>query len=126
MTKLIQRTIKEANSTVALLLQGRQAGKKTKGRPYLHAVVAGIEWYPRNKVKPSIKVRDQLLCIRTRYALELEGLKGSVAADTFKEPTQPEDAKKTIKTLLDYRYTAGKNRLFFMPRAGLNDSLPVE
>ncbi|KAJ6608159.1 hypothetical protein B0H10DRAFT_2303507, partial [Mycena sp. CBHHK59/15] len=52
---------------------------------------------------------------RTRYALELEGLKGSVAADTFKEPTQPEDAKKTIKTLLDYRYTAGKNRLFFMP-----------
>lgn len=51
----------------------------------------------------------------TRYALELEGLKGSVAADTFKEPTQREDAKKTIKKLLEDRYTAGKNRWFFTP-----------
>lgn len=63
------------------MLQGRQAGKKvvvikqldegTKERPYPHAVVAGIERYPRkvtrrmgakklqsrSKVKPFIKVR---------------------------------------------------------------------
>lgn len=63
------------------MLQGRQAGKKvvvikqldegTKDRPYPHAVVAGIERYPRkvtkrmgqkkvqrrSKVKPFIKVR---------------------------------------------------------------------
>jgi hypothetical protein len=66
---------------VAIVLQGRQAGKKvvvikdlndgTKDRPYPHAIVAGIERYPRkvtrrmgakklekrNKVKPFIKVR---------------------------------------------------------------------
>ena len=65
---------------VAIVLQGRQAGKKvvvikqldegTKERPYPHAVVAGIERYPRkvtrrmgqkklahrSKVKPFIKV----------------------------------------------------------------------
>ena len=65
---------------VAIVLQGRQAGKKvvvikqlddgTKDRPYPHAIVAGIERYPkkvtrrmgakrlekRNKVKPFIKV----------------------------------------------------------------------
>lgn len=64
---------------VAIVLQGRQAGKKvviikqlddgTKERPYPHAIVAGIERYPkkvtrrmsakrlekRNKVKPFIK-----------------------------------------------------------------------
>jgi large subunit ribosomal protein L27e len=49
----------------------------------------------------------------TRYALELEGLKGSVGTDTFKEPSQREDAKKTIKKLFEDRYTSGKNRWFF-------------
>ena len=71
---------------VAIVLQGRQAGKKvvivkqndegTKERPYPHAIVAGIERYPRkvtrrmgakklakrSKVKPFIKVRFPLLC----------------------------------------------------------------
>lgn len=66
---------------VAIVLQGRQAGKKvvvikqldegTKERPYPHAIVAGVERYPRkvtrrmgqkklkyrSKVKPFIKVR---------------------------------------------------------------------
>ena len=70
---------------VAIVLQGRQAGKKvvivnqndegTKERPYPHAIVAGIERYPRkvtkrmgakkltkrSKVKPFIKVCIQLV-----------------------------------------------------------------
>lgn len=70
---------------VAIILQGRQAGKKavvikqldegTKERPYPHAIVAGIERYPRkvtkrmgaktlakrNKVKPFIKVSSCVL-----------------------------------------------------------------
>ena len=51
----------------------------------------------------------------TRYALELEALKGSVSNDTFKEPSQREDAKKAIKKVLEERYKAGKNRWFFTP-----------
>lgn len=138
------------------MLQGRQAGKKvvvikqldegTKDRPYPHAIVAGIERYPRkvtrrmgqkklatrSKVKPFIKVR-RLICLvlslsfisffiqvvnyshlfPTRYQLELESLKGSVTAETFKEPSQREDSKKAIKKQLEERYTAGKNRWFF-------------
>ena len=67
---------------VAIVTQGRQAGHKvvvikqvdegTKDRPYPHAIVAGVERYPRkvtkrmgakklarrNKVKPFIKVRS--------------------------------------------------------------------
>ena len=70
---------------VAIVLSGRQAGKKvviikqndegTKERPYPHAIVAGIERYPlkvtkrmgakkvgkRSKVKPFIKVRRLLV-----------------------------------------------------------------
>lgn len=65
---------------IAIVIQGRQAGKKvvvikaadegTKERPYPHAIVAGVERYPRkvtkrmgaktiakrSKVKPFIKV----------------------------------------------------------------------
>lgn len=74
---------------VAIVLQGRQAGKKvvvikqldegSKERPYPHAIVAGIERYPRkvtrrmgqkklalrSKVKPFIKVRR---CTHWSYA----------------------------------------------------------
>ncbi len=51
----------------------------------------------------------------TRYTLELEGLKGVVTNDTFKEVSQREEAKKTVKKSLEERYTTGKNRWFFTP-----------
>ncbi len=100
-----------------------------KPHPFGHAVVAGIERYPskitrrmskarqekRSKVKPFIKVINYNHLMPTRYTLELEGLKGSVTADTFKEVSQREDAKKTVKKALEERYTSGKNRWFFTP-----------
>lgn len=124
---------------VAIVLHGRQAGKKvvvikqndegSKERPYPHAVVAGIERYPRkvtrrmgqkklalrSKVKPFIKVVNYSHLFPTRYALELEGLKGVVSSDTFKEPSQRENSKKTIKKLFEDRYVSGKNKWFFTP-----------
>lgn len=51
----------------------------------------------------------------TRYTLELEGLKNAVTSDTFKEVSQREDAKKTVKKAFDERYQSGKNRWFFTP-----------
>lgn len=42
-------------------------------------------------------------------------MKGTVGSDTFKEPSQREDAKKTIKKLFEERYTGGKNKWFFEP-----------
>jgi len=124
---------------VAIVLQGRQAGKKvvvikqndegTKERPFPHAIVAGIERYPlkvtkrmgakklakRSKVKPFIKVINYSHLFPTRYAFELEGLKGSASVETFKEPSQREDAKKNIKKQLEERYQNGKNKWFFQP-----------
>jgi hypothetical protein len=69
----------------------------------------------RNKIKPFIKVINYNHLMPTRYTLELEGLKGAVSNDTFKEVSQREDAKKTVKKVLEERYTSGKNRWFFTP-----------
>ncbi|KAM0751698.1 hypothetical protein T439DRAFT_324898 [Meredithblackwellia eburnea MCA 4105] len=124
---------------VALVLSGRFAGRKvivirqsdegTKERPYPHAIVAGIERYPRkvtkgmgkkriekrSKVKPFIKSINYNHLLPTRYAIELDGLKGSVAPETFKEPTHREEAKKAIKKQFEEKYLAGKNKWFFTP-----------
>ncbi|KAG6282357.1 hypothetical protein E4U48_004511 [Claviceps purpurea] len=124
---------------VAIITRGRYAGKKVvivqpvdngnKPHPFGHAVVAGIERYPskvtrrmsksrqekRSKIKPFIKVINYNHLMPTRYTLELEGLKGAISADTFKEVSQREDAKKNVKKVLEDRYTSGKNRWFFTP-----------
>ncbi|KAI9322144.1 ribosomal L27e protein family-domain-containing protein [Dichotomocladium elegans] len=122
---------------VVVLLQGRYAGKKavvvrnhdegTKDRPYGYAVVAGVERSPlkitramgkkkvakRSRVKTFIKIINYNHMMPTRYALDLEAIKGTVSAETFKDPTQREDAKKVIKKLLEERYQTGKNKWFF-------------
>lgn len=69
----------------------------------------------RSKVKPFIKTVNYNHMMPTRYTLELEGLKGVVSNDTFKEVSQREEAKKTVKKALDERYQSGKNRWFFTP-----------
>ena len=69
----------------------------------------------RSKVKPFIKTINYNHLMPTRYTLELEGLKGVVTNDTFKEVSQREDAKKTVKKAFEERYTSGKNRWFFTP-----------
>ncbi|KAF8510906.1 ribosomal L27e protein family-domain-containing protein [Gautieria morchelliformis] len=97
--------------------------KPGKERPYPHAIVAGIERYPRKVTKrmgaKTLAKRSKAVnyshLFPTRYQLELEGLKGTVSTDTFKEVSQREDAKKTVKKLFEDRYTSGKNRWFFTP-----------
>lgn len=92
---------------VAIVVSGRYAGKKvvviktveegSAGRPYPHALVAGVERYPRkvtrnmgskriakrSKVKPFIKAVNYNHIMPTRHTLEMEGLKGAISAETF-------------------------------------------
>jgi large subunit ribosomal protein L27e len=110
-----------------VIVQPQDTG--SKAHPFPYAIVAGIERYPlkvtrrmgkklvdrRSRIKPFIKVVNYNHLMPTRYTLELEGLKGVVSQDTFKEVSQREDAKKTIKKALEDRYTSGKNRWFFTP-----------
>ncbi|KAI8354481.1 ribosomal L27e protein family-domain-containing protein [Mortierella sp. GBAus27b] len=122
---------------VAVILNGRHAGKKavivkniddgSKERGYGHAIVAGVERYPlkltknmgkkrvakRSKVKPFIKIVNYNHLMPTRYGLELDTLKSVLTVDSFKEPSQREDAKKAIKKLFEERYNSGKNKWFF-------------
>ncbi len=102
----------------------KEYNEGTKDRPYPHALVAGIERYPlkvtksmgakklakRSKVKPFIKAVNFNHIMPTRYALELDSLKGVVSNDTFKEVSLRENAKKDIKKLFEERYQSGKNR----------------
>jgi hypothetical protein len=74
----------------------------------------------RSKIKPFVKVVNYNHLMPTRYTLELEGLKGAITSDTFKEVSQREDAKKTVKKTLEERYTSGKNRWFFTPLSMFN------
>ena len=69
----------------------------------------------RSKVKPFIKMVNYNHLMPTRYTLELEGLKGVISNDTFKEVSQREEAKKNVKKALEERYQSGKNRWFFTP-----------
>ncbi|KAF9102890.1 hypothetical protein BGX29_004084 [Mortierella sp. GBA35] len=99
----------------------------SKERGYGHAIVAGVERYPlkitknmgkkriskRSKVKPFIKVINYNHMMPTRYGLELENLKSVLTVDSFKEPSQREEAKKAIKKLFEERYNSGKNKWFF-------------
>lgn len=110
-----------------MIIQPQDAG--TKAHPFPYALVAGIERYPlkvtrrmgskkvekRSRIKPFIKAINYNHLMPTRYTLELEGLKGVVTNDTFKEVSQREEAKKTAKKVLEERYTSGKNRWFFTP-----------
>lgn len=119
--KVLTRMIK------VVIIQPMDTG--TKQHPFPYALVAGIERYPtkvtrrmgkkrmdkRSKVKPFIKMINYNHLMPTRYTLELEGLKGVVSNDTFKEISQREEAKKTVKKALEERYQSGKNRWFFTP-----------
>ncbi|KAJ1795671.1 60S ribosomal protein L27B [Coemansia sp. RSA 2559] len=122
---------------VVIILQGRYAGKKavivksfdegTKERPYPHAIVSGIASYPlkvtksmtkkkiasRSHVKPFIKVVNYAHLMPTRYSFELEEIKSAVTAEAFQDPTQRTAAKKVVRSSLQKRYAAGKNKWFF-------------
>jgi large subunit ribosomal protein L27e len=125
--KKIQNANQAFSGLQVVIVQPNDSG--SKAHPFSYAIVAGIERYPlkvtrgmgkklvdrRSRIKPFIKVVNYNHLMPTRYTLELEGLKGTVSNDTFKEVSQREDAKKTIKKALEDRYTSGKNRWFFTP-----------
>ncbi|KAF9149137.1 hypothetical protein BG015_009069 [Linnemannia schmuckeri] len=119
-----KRTKRQILNTV---LSSHWKGFGSKERGYGHAIVAGVERYPlkitknmgkkrvakRSKVKPFIKIVNYNHMMPTRYGLELESLKSAVTLDSFKEPSQREEAKKAIKKLFEERYNSGKNKWFF-------------
>ncbi|KAJ1680021.1 60S ribosomal protein L27B, partial [Spiromyces aspiralis] len=103
---------------VVIVLQGRYAGKKaviiknfdegTSERPYGHALIAGVDRYPkkvtkrmgkakvekRSTLKSFVKVVNYNHLMPTRYGIELDGIK-----DTVKPTEDPSERKEVNKEL---------------------------
>jgi len=122
---------------VVLLLSGRYAGRKavvvkpsddgTSDKPFSHALVAGIDRYPRkvtkkmNKkkvqrrsaIKPFLKVVNYNHVMPTRYTVEIPFDKTNLNKETLKDPMKKKKARMMVRTKFEEKYKSGKNRWFF-------------
>merc|ERR1712154_698658 len=122
---------------VVLVLHGRFAGKKavivknyddgTGEKPYGHALVAGIDRYPRkvtrkmgkkklkmrSKIKSFVKVVNYNHLMPTRYSVDLAFEKSVVNKDVFRDPSLKRKARREVKAKFEERYKTGKNKWFF-------------
>lgn len=122
---------------VVIILSGRFAGRKavvvknndegTTDRTYGHAVVAGIERYPRpitknmarkkkknrSSIKPFLKSINYNHLMPTRYSVDLTFDKLLNSKDTVKDPAKRKRARGVIRRQFEERYKTGKNRWFF-------------
>nr|QBH73528.1 60S ribosomal protein L27e [Nicoletia phytophila] len=120
---------------VVLVLSGRYAGRKaivlrnvdegSSDKQYGHALVAGIDRYPRKvarkmskkkihrrcKIKPFVKVLNYNHLMPTRYTVDITLDK--VSTKELKDPMKRKKARFQIKTKLEERYKTGKNKWFF-------------
>merc|ERR1712151_1034156 len=92
------------------------------GRLYGHALVAGIERYPRrvtksmgkkkiakrNKMKAFVKVVNYNHMFPTRYSVDIQLNKDIVNKEQLKDATRAH-----IKQVFEERYKAGRNQWFF-------------
>jgi len=122
---------------VVLLLSGRYAGRKavivkpsdegTTDKPFSHALVAGIDRYPRkvtkkmskkkvakrSKVKPFLKVVNYNHVMPTRYSVDISFDKANLNKELLKDPMKKKKARNMVRTKFEERYKSGKNRWFF-------------
>lgn len=115
---------------VVVVLGGRFAGRKavivkmfedgSKSRKFPHALVAGIERYPRKvtksmskkqilkkvKVKPFLKHINLQHLMPTRYTTDID-VKAAVKAADLKDEEVKVQTKKDIKQIFEQKYLAG-------------------
>eukprot|EP00871_Galdieria_phlegrea_P002631 jgi/Galph1/3369/GphlegSOOS_G2047.1 len=123
---------------VVVVLQGKYAGRKavivrnydngTRERPYGHAVIVGVDKYPkkvtrkmnkekirkRSRLRPFVRVVNYNHIMPTRYTLDLvDSLKTAVPEEAKSNLTARKKAKRNVHRVLKERYLTGKNRWFF-------------
>merc|ERR1719365_264998 len=116
---------------VVLVLSGRYAGRKaviikpndegTSDKPFGHALIAGVDQYPRkvtkrmgkkkmakrSKIKPFLKVANYNHMMPTRYTVDLNFTKSTFNKDALKEPPKRKIARHSARMLLEERYKTG-------------------
>ena len=122
---------------VVLVLSGRFAGRKavivkptddgTADKPFGHALLAGIDRYPRkvtkrmakkkikmrSKIKPFLKVVNYNHLMPTRYSVDLAFDKANLNKEVLKDPMKKKKARNMVRTKFEERYKTGKNKWFF-------------
>merc|ERR1712242_311299 len=122
---------------VVLVLAVRYAGRKaiivkptddgTTDKPFGHALVAGIDRYPRmvtkrmskkkvkqrSKVKPFLKVVNYNHLMPTRYTVDISFDKANLNKEVLKDPMKKKRARHLVRTKFEERYKEGKNKWFF-------------
>nr|ACH48199.1 60S ribosomal protein L27 [Cyriopagopus schmidti] len=122
---------------VVLVLNGKYTGRKavvvknydegTSDKPYGHALIAGIDRYPRkvtrsmgkkkinkrSKIKPFVKVLNYNHLMPTRYMVDIQFDKSIVNKDVLKDPGKRRKSRRDVKSKFEERYKTGKSRWFF-------------
>eukprot|EP00088_Acartia_fossae_P070352 TRINITY_DN93_c0_g2_i2.p1 TRINITY_DN93_c0_g2~~TRINITY_DN93_c0_g2_i2.p1 ORF type:complete len:137 (+),score=47.01 TRINITY_DN93_c0_g2_i2:38-448(+) len=122
---------------VVLLLSGRYAGRKavvvrpsddgTSDKPFSHALVAGIDRYPRkvtkrmskkklksrSAIKPFLKVVNYNHVMPTRYSVDISFDKANLNKETLKDPMKKKKARNMVRSKFEEKYKSGKNGWFF-------------
>merc|ERR1712058_74433 len=110
---------------VILLLGGRYAGRKavivkpsdegTTDKPFSHALVAGIDRYPRKVTKKMsfLKVVNYNHMMPTRYSVDISFDKTNINKELLKDPMKKKKARNMVRTKFEERYKSDKNRWFF-------------
>uniref|UniRef100_A0AAZ3NR30 60S ribosomal protein L27 n=2 Tax=Oncorhynchus tshawytscha TaxID=74940 RepID=A0AAZ3NR30_ONCTS len=112
---------------VVMVLAGRYAGRKavivkniddgTSDRPYSHALVSGIDRYPRkvtttmgkkkvakrSKIKAFVKVYNYNHLMPTRYSVDIPLDKTVVNKDVFRDPALKRKARREAKIKFEER-----------------------
>merc|ERR1712179_667031 len=122
---------------VVILTAGKYAGRKavvvkenndgSQDRLYGHALVAGIDRYPRkvtksmgkkkiakrNKMKPFVKIINYNHIMPTRYSVDIALNKEIVNKESVKDSSKKRHARSHVKEAFEERYKTGKNKWFF-------------
>uniref|UniRef100_A0A0K8TQG6 60S ribosomal protein L27 n=1 Tax=Tabanus bromius TaxID=304241 RepID=A0A0K8TQG6_TABBR len=120
---------------VVIVLGGRYAGRKaiivktyddgTPDKQFGHALIAGIDRYPRkvtkkmgkaklkkkSKIKPFIKILNYNHLMPTRYTVDLTLDK--ISTKDLKDPAKKKTHRFQTRVKFEERYKAGKNKWFF-------------
>merc|ERR1712121_576465 len=121
-----------------IIMRGRQTGKKgivvktnedgTRDRPFEHALVVGIDGYPRrvikgmsrkkiakrSKIKPFIRVVNLQPMMPTRYTTtDLVFNKEKVNKETLRDAGRRNKIRNLVRRQLEERYQTGRNRWLF-------------
>ncbi|XP_050435521.1 60S ribosomal protein L27 [Adelges cooleyi] len=121
---------------IVLVLSGRYAGRKavimktydegTSERQYGHALVAGIDRYPRkvtkrmsqeklkkrSKIKPFLKVLNYNHLMPTRYSVQ-DVTVDKVSPKDLKDPMIKKKYRFQTRVKFEEKFKAGKNKWFF-------------